>query len=113
MLGIRTTIVMPEDAPKSKLNNKRWLAGDVVIYDRYTGDPEVIARRLAAEQGAALVPFYDHDHIIVGQGTIGIEIADDARRLGLLPELVLIPCGGLSSGCAVALKLRMSRYWVI
>jgi threonine dehydratase len=73
----------------------------------------VIARRIAADQGTALVPSDDHDHIIVGQGTIGIEIADDARRLGLLFELVLIPCGGLSSGCAVALKLRMSRYWII
>lgn len=109
MLGIRTTIVMPEDAPTAKLENTRRLGGEVVTYDRYAGDREAIARTIAAERNAALVPSYDHEHIIAGQGTVGLEIAEDAVALGLPPEQVLIPCGGggLSSGSALALKSRL------
>ncbi|MCH8249535.1 MAG: threonine/serine dehydratase [Proteobacteria bacterium] len=109
MLDINTIIVMPADAPKAKLANTRRLGGEVITYDRYTGDREAIARKIAAERGAAIVPSYDHEHIIAGQGTIGLELAEDAMRLGLPPDQVLIPCGGggLSSGCSVALKSRL------
>jgi threonine dehydratase len=109
MLGIKTAIVMPEDAPKAKIENTRRLGGEVITYDRYTGDREAIARKLAAERDAALVPSYDHEHIIAGQGTVGLEIADDSIGLGLVPGQVLIPCGGggLSSGSALALKSRL------
>jgi len=109
MLGIRTAIVMPEDAPKAKLDNTRRLGGEVITYDRYSGDREAIARQIAAERRAALVPSYDHEHIIAGQGTVGLEIAEDAIGLGLAPDQVLIPCGGggLSSGSALALKSRL------
>lgn len=106
MLGIHAAIVMPEDAPRPKLENTRRLGGEVITYDRYTGDREAIARELAAERGAALVPSYDHPHIIAGQGTIGLEIAADLDSAGVTPDVVAIPCGGggLSSGCAIALK---------
>ena len=109
MLGIRTAIVMPEDAPRAKLENTRRLGGEVITYDRYSGDREAIARQIAAERGAALVPSYDHEQIIAGQGTVGLEIADDAISIGLAPDQVLIPCGGggLSSGSALALKSRL------
>ncbi|MCH9006045.1 MAG: threonine/serine dehydratase [Proteobacteria bacterium] len=109
MLDINTIIVMPADAPKAKLANTKRLGGEVITYDRYTGDRESIARKIAAERGAAIVPSYDHEHIIAGQGTIGLELAEDAMRLGLPPDQVLIPCGGggLSSGCSVALKSRL------
>jgi len=109
MLGIQTTIVMPEDAPRAKLENTKRLGGEVVTYDRYTGDREVIAKRIAAERNAALVPSYDHPHIIAGQGTVGLELATDAIEMGLPPHQVLIPCGGggLSSGSALALKSRL------
>lgn len=109
MLGIHAAIVMPEDAPKAKLENTRRLGGEVITYDRYTGDREEIAKRIAAERGAALVPSYDHEHIIAGQGTVGLELAEDAISLGLPPDQVLIPCGGggLSSGSAIALKSRI------
>lgn len=109
ILDINTTIVMPADAPKAKLANTKRLGGEVITYDRYTGDREAIARKIAAERGAAIVPSYDHEHIIAGQGTIGLELAEDAMRLGLPPDQVLIPCGGggLSSGCSVALKSRL------
>ncbi|MEL7187837.1 MAG: threonine/serine dehydratase [Pseudomonadota bacterium] len=106
MLGIHAAIVMPEDAPRPKLENTKRLGGEVITYDRYTGDREAIARKIATQRGAALVPSYDHPHIIAGQGTIGLEIAADMAAAGTDPQIVAIPCGGggLSSGCAVALK---------
>jgi threonine dehydratase len=109
MLGIQTTIVMPDDAPKAKLENTKKLGGEVVGYDRYTGDREAIAKKIAAERNAELVPSYDHEHIIAGQGTAGLELVDDAIVLGLPPDQVLIPCGGggLSSGCSIAIKARL------
>jgi threonine dehydratase len=109
MLGIVTTIVMPQDAPLAKLDNTRRLGGDVVRYDRYSENRESIATAIAAQRGCELVPSYDHEHIIAGQGTIGLEIAEDAIAMGLPPQQVLIPCGGggLTSGCAVALQSRL------
>lgn len=109
MLGIHTTIVMPEDAPRAKLENTRRLGGEVITYDRYSGDREAIARAIAAERGAELVPSYEHEAIIAGQGTVGLEIAAQSVAQGLPVEQVVIPCGGggLTSGSAVALKARL------
>lgn len=106
VLGIQTAIVMPEDAPAAKLQNTRRLGGETILYDRYTGNREAIARQLAAERGATLVPSYDHTHIIAGQGTVGLEVMQQCAERGLTPDQVLIPCsgGGLSSGSAVAIK---------
>ena len=108
MLGIPTAIVMPEDAPRQKLANTRRLGGEVITYDRYTGDREAIARAIAAERGAEIVPSYDHEHIIAGQGTVGLEIAEQCGEGGLRPDRVLICCGGggLTAGSAIALKAR-------
>jgi threonine dehydratase len=115
MLGIHTTIVMPEDAPVAKLENTRRLGGEVITYDRYTGDREAIAREIAAERGAELVPSYDHADIIAGQGTVGLEIAEQSIASGMPVDQVLIPCGGggLSSGSAIALKARLPDVAVI
>jgi len=115
MLGIQTTIVMPEDAPAAKLENTRRLGGEVITYDRYTGDREAIAREIAAERGAELVPSYDHADIIAGQGTVGLEIAAQSIALGMPVDQVLIPCGGggLSSGSAIAVKARLPDAAVI
>ena len=109
LLGIQTAIVMPEDAPPAKLENTRGLGGEVISYDRYRGDREKIARKIAAERGAELVPSFDHPHIIAGQGTVGLEIAEQSQRLGAAADQVLICCGGggLTSGSAVALKARL------
>lgn len=106
MLGINAAIVMPEDAPQAKLQNTRRLGGEVITYDRYTGDREAIAREVATERGAELVPSYDHVNIIAGQGTVGLEIAEQAAELGIVPDHVLICCGGggLSSGSAIAIR---------
>lgn len=110
MLGIRTAIVMPEDAPKAKLDNTRRLGGEVIAYDRYTGDREAIAREIAAERGAVVVPSYDHEFIIAGQGTVGLEIAQQCVELGIEPDQALVNCGGggLIAGTATALKANYS-----
>ena len=108
MLGIRTAIIMPEDAPRAKLENTRRLGGEVITYDRYTGDRETIARELAAQRGSVVVPSYDHDYIIAGQGTVGLEIAEQCAELGTKPDQTLVCCGGggLIAGSATALKAR-------
>ena len=109
LLGIHAAIVMPADAPAAKLDNTRRLGGEVITYDRYTEDREQIARAIAAERGAELVPSYDHEHIIAGQGTVGLEIAEQSLQLGLPADQVLICCGGggLTAGSAIALKNRL------
>jgi threonine dehydratase len=109
LLGIPAAIVMPEDAPAAKVENTQRLGGEVIAYDRYCEDREAIASALAAERNATLVPSYDHPQIIAGQGTVGLEIADESLALGLPVDKVLIPCGGggLSGGSAVALRSRL------
>jgi threonine dehydratase len=106
ILGIRTAIVMPEDSPAVKIERTRALGGETILYDRYSGDREKIAREIAAERGSALVPSYDHSDIIAGQGTVGLEIARAALAAGESLDQVLICCGGggLSSGSAIAIK---------
>jgi threonine dehydratase len=109
MLGVHAAIVMPEDAPQAKIDNTKRLGGEVITYDRYTGDREAIARKIAAERNAVIVPSYDHADIIAGQGTVGLEIAEQALEMQLPPDQVLICCGGggLSSGSAIALKAKL------
>ena len=109
LLGIHTAVVMPEDAPRAKLENTKRLGGEVITFDRYTGDRVAIARAIAAERGAEIVPSYDHVDIIAGQGTVGLEIATQSIELGVAVEQVVIPCGGggLTSGCAVALRAKL------
>jgi len=105
-LGIPATIVMPADAPKAKLDNTRALGAEVVTYDRERESREEIAARLAAQRGATLVPSFDDPHIIAGQGTVGLEIMEQAAGIGVLPDDVVVCCsgGGLVSGCALAVK---------
>ncbi|NIL94388.1 MAG: pyridoxal-phosphate dependent enzyme [Woeseiaceae bacterium] len=109
LLGIHAAIVMPEDAPAAKLENTRRLGGEIITYDRYTEDREAIARAVAAERGAEIVPSYEDERIIAGQGTVGLEIADQSVAMGLPVDQVLICCGGggLTAGCAIALKARL------
>lgn len=109
LLGIHAAIVMPEDAPAAKLANTRRLGGEIITYDRYSEDREAIARRIAAERGAEIVPSYDDERIIAGQGTVGLEIAEQSGEMGYPADQVLICCGGggLTAGSAIALAARL------
>jgi len=102
---IKATIVMPKDAPLIKIDNTLALGAEVILYDRYTEDREEISARICAELGATLVPPFDDVDIISGQGTVGLEIAEDMATMGLHADKVIVPCGGggLASGIAVAL----------
>jgi threonine dehydratase len=106
MLGISATIVMPADAPAVKLENTRALGAEVVLYDRFTGDREALARKLVAERGATLVPAYDDPHVVAGQGTVGLELMQQAAEFGFTPDQVLVPTsgGGLTGGTAIAVR---------
>ncbi len=105
LLGVPAAIVMPEDAPAIKVANTRGLGAEVVLYDRFTEDREALATALAAERGATLVPPYDDPDVIAGQGTCGMEIAQQAAARGLEIDALLVCCsgGGLTAGCALAL----------
>jgi threonine dehydratase len=92
------TIVMPLDAPASKVAATRGYGAEVVTYDRYTEDRAAIAARLADETGAVLIPPYDHEHVMAGQGTTTLELVEDVADLDLL--LVPVGGGGLIAGCA-------------
>ncbi|MGB7905519.1 MAG: threonine/serine dehydratase [Steroidobacteraceae bacterium] len=104
-LGIHAAIVMPSDAPRIKLQNTRDLGAEVVEYDRVNESREQIAARLATERGATLVPSYDDPDIIAGQGTAGLEMAEQAAELGLTLDDVVVCCsgGGLTAGIAIAI----------
>ena len=105
-LGIAATIVMPADAPAVKREATLAAGARIVAYDRETESREEIGARLAQESGATLVPSFDDVDVIEGQGTLGIELAEQmAEQAGVAPDLVIVPCGGggLSAGIALAL----------
>ncbi len=106
ILGIPAAIVMPADAPAIKVANTRMLGAEVIPYDRTTQSREEIATRLAEERGAVLVPSFDDPFIIAGQGTAGLEIAEQAAAIGAEVGQVLVCCGGggLVAGIATALS---------
>lgn len=103
-LGVRATIVMPTDAPQSKVDATRGYGATVVTYDRQTEDREAIARRIGEETGAVLVPPYDDFQIMAGQGTVALELFEDVPDLDVL--LTPVGGGGLLSGCATVADAR-------
>lgn len=104
--GVSAVIVMPSDAPALKIANTRGLGAEVVLYDRATEDRDEIGAQLAEERGLTLVKPFDQPEVIAGQGTVGLEIAEDAAALGIERAEVLACCGGggLTSGIALALE---------
>lgn len=105
-LGMRAVIIMPRDAPALKIANTRGLGAEVVLYDRATEDRDALGARLAEERGLTLVKPFDDPEVIAGQGTVGLEIAEDAAALGIDRAEVAVCCGGggLSAGIALALE---------
>ncbi|KAF1024073.1 MAG: L-threo-3-hydroxyaspartate ammonia-lyase [Paracidovorax wautersii] len=102
LLGMPAVIVMPEDAPAAKIAATRGYGAEVVTYDRYTADREVISRQIAAERGMTLIPPYDHADVIAGQGTAVRELIEDTGPLDVL--LVPLGGGGLLGGSALAAR---------
>ena len=104
-LGIPAIIVMPEDAPRAKLDNTRALGAEVVTYDRMGGSREQLAADLAAKTGAVVVPSFDDPWIVEGQGSCGLEMRQQMLALtGAEPNQLVVCCGGggLASGSALA-----------
>ena len=99
-LGVPATIVMPDDAPALKLAATRGYGSEVILYDRRNEDREAIARRLVEERGVVLVPPFDDEAVIAGQGTAALELLAEVPDL----DVVITPCGGagLLAGTAVA-----------
>ncbi len=106
LLGAPATIVMPADAPPLKIERTRAAGAEVRLYDRWGESRETIAEEIRAARGATMVPPFEHPHVIAGQGTIGLEIAEQARAMGAGVDLVIAPCsgGGLATGIALAVK---------
>lgn len=104
--GVPSVIIMPSDAPRMKIDNTRALGAEVVLYDRATEDRDAIGAALSSERGLTLIKPYDEPQVIAGQGSIGLEIAEDAAALGIDRADVLVCCGGggLTSGVALALE---------
>ncbi len=104
--GVPAVIIMPSDAPKLKIANTRAYGAEVVLYDRATEDRDAIGDALARERGLTLIKPFDNAEVIAGQGTTGLEIAAQARAMGVEAADVLVCCGGggLTSGIALALE---------
>lgn len=100
LLDMPAVIVMPEDAPASKMAATRAYGAQVVTYNRYTEDREAISRRIAQERGLTLIPPFDHPHVIAGQGTAVLELLQEVPDLDLL--FVCVGGGGLLAGSLLA-----------
>jgi threonine dehydratase len=111
LLGIRSVIVMPSDAPAIKVAATRAYGGEVVLYDRYVEDRETVARQIAKGRGLTLISPFDHPHVMSGQGTTAKELFEDTDRLDVL--LVPLGGGGLLSGCAVTARALNPKCTVI
>jgi threonine dehydratase len=109
--GIPATILMPEDAPASKLAATRGYGADVVTYDRYAEERTSLGVALARERGATLIPPFDHWDVMAGQGTLALELFDQVPDLDTL--VVCVGGGGLISGCATAAKAQKRPVRVI
>ncbi|WP_409494455.1 pyridoxal-phosphate dependent enzyme [Amycolatopsis sp. cmx-11-12] len=101
-LGSSAVILIPEDAPQSKKDATAGYGAEIVTYDRYTGDRVAIGEALAAERGLALIPPYEHPHVIAGQGTAALELLEETGSL----ETLVVPVGGggLIAGSSTAAK---------
>ncbi|WP_136657228.1 threonine/serine dehydratase [Nitratireductor sp. XY-223] len=115
LLGMHATIVMPSDAPRIKIDNTRGYGAEIVLYERHAEDRRAIAEEVADRNGSIIVPPFDDIDIISGQGTVGLEIAQQAGDMNFDVDDVLCPVGGggLLSGIATAMaaKLPKANIW--
>ena len=106
ILGVPAVIVMPSDAPNVKIENTRKLGAEVVLYDRAAEDRVTVAERANGDRGLTLIQPFDDEEVIAGQGTVGLELVEQAAVFGINRAEVLVCCGGggLTSGIALALE---------
>ena len=106
LLGLSTTIVMPSDAPKTKIDGTRNYGANIITYDRYAEDREQIASEYADKNNAFLVPPYNHEDVIAGQSTVAIEAVQQMASMDLSIDDYICPIGGggLIAGSGLALK---------
>lgn len=111
LLGAPAVIVMPRDAPEVKIRNTRADGAEVVLYERNEQDREAVARRISEERGATLVRPFDDPDVVAGQGTLGLELAEQAAALDADLDALVVPCGGggLVAGCALAMAEASPR----
>jgi len=104
--GVPAVILMPADSPKLKIENTRALGAEVVLYDRLSESREDLGAKISTDRGLTLVKPYDEPLVIAGQGTVGLEIVEQAMAEGVEKADVLIPCGGggLTSGISITLE---------
>ena len=107
MVGTTAIIVMPADSPRVKVDGVRRFGGEVRLYDRYSESREAIGEAIAADRGSVLVPPFDDPFVIEGQGTIGLEIVDQAKALGIAPLDKLV-CGASGGGMIAGINLAMA-----
>ncbi|WP_296019271.1 threonine/serine dehydratase [uncultured Agrobacterium sp.] len=112
--GVPAVIIMPRDAPAIKIENTKAYGAEVVLYDRANEDRDAIGAKLSEERGLTLIRPYDEPLVIAGQGTVGLEIAEQAQEAGIEKAEVLVCCGGggLTSGIALALEAKAPGFKV-
>ncbi|GIL01545.1 MAG: serine/threonine dehydratase [Alphaproteobacteria bacterium] len=110
-LGVGATIVMPSDAPQTKIARTRRSGAEIVFYDRANEDREAIGHKVTADRGAVFIHPYDNPLVVAGQGTCGLEIAEQMDEAGAVPERLLVPAGGggLTAGVTLAIHDRFPR----
>ena len=115
MLGMPALIVMPSDAPTIKIEATRGYGAEIQFYDRMSQDRVAMANQAALERGAVVVPAFDDNDIIAGQGTVGLELVQEvqARGLALVAFIAPVGGGGLLSGCATAIKALSPKTAII
>jgi len=111
LFGVPATIVMPADAPRLKRERTERSGGKVIAYDRAKDDRDAVAAAHIARHGGVLVHPYNDANVIAGQGTIGLEIAEECAARGITPAMALVPAGGggLSGGVGLALRHAYPR----
>ncbi len=104
--GVASVVLMPADAPMVKIENTRAYGAEVILYDRTTADRDALGADLAQRRGLTLIKPFDDAQVIAGQGSIGLEIADQARAAGVTKATVITCCGGggMTAGIALALS---------
>ena len=109
--GRQATIVMPEDSPKAKLNGTAFWGATIIKYDRNKENREEIGKKIAKDVNAKIIPPFDDEKVIIGQGTAGIECIEQLNEINVTPDIVLCCCGGggLIAGISTAIKEKFQN----